>query len=178
MLRFTATVFRPGAAWAERLTHAMTAVLWIGWAVYAMQGGLGDGSLRGRYWLAFGVIGTYPIWSGIESIRSWRQMRRRLALGLAGRPGRRPLPALGPGLVLRRLLDLGGQRSDLRGRPPSGGAMAPLTAGCMVATAVFGLVTVGCYGLTFFPPRWYRARLERGPRLAAAKPSPAAAGSL
>ena len=34
----------------------------------------------------------------------------------------------------------------------------PSTKAALLATAVFGNLTIGLYWLTFFPPNWYRKR--------------------
>lgn len=177
MLRFTASVFRPGDRAAERATRLLTAVLWTGWAAFVWEGGLADAQLRGGYWVAFAVIGTYPIWSGLESFAAWLRMRRRQALGLAD-------PLVVERFLLWALASFCAAAAiwtvnvpTFAGVPPDGETLAPLAAVCMVATAAFGLATIGCYWLTFFPPAWYRARVRTGPRLAIPRRSPPHASS-
>ncbi len=83
MLAFVVHVFRPGIAWAGHLAGAMALVMWVGWSLYVYQGGMKGGGQTSGYWLSFTVIGTYPVWTGLEAGRYYAQMRRRVALGLA-----------------------------------------------------------------------------------------------
>jgi len=169
MLRFVVVVFRPGDRWARLLAAAMSVVLWIGWGSYAADGGLVDGQPHGGYWIAFAVIGTYPLWTAVESFRYWVLMRRRLALGLAD-------PLVANRFLLWALASLSAAASiwivnlpSLSGRVPGSEAAADLTAVAMLFTGAFGVATVCAYWLTFFPPAWYRRRFA--PAAAAEHPS-------
>lgn len=159
MLRFNLVVFRPREAWARWLALAMTAVLWIGWGLYVWNGGLHTGAPSVWYWVMFATTGTYPLWGAAESFRYWRQMRRRLALGLAE-----------PMLVDRfRIWGIASASAAaaiwavnapfLMGLTIGSPEAAEVTAISRLVTAGFGLVTIGAYWLTFFPPAFYRQRV-------------------
>jgi hypothetical protein len=159
ILRFVVMVFRPGVAWARIAVVLMTGVLWGGWGVYVLQGGLG-GQPGGSYWVAFSVIGTYPLWMAVESHLYYRRMSLRLELGLAN-------PLVCNRFLLWTLASLSTAASIWTVNLPTflgletGSALARnYSAVSMLVTAAFGIVTVSCYWLTFFPPRWYRARVE------------------
>lgn len=157
-LGFTVTVFRPATAWARGLAVALGAVLWLGYAGYLLEGGFAHGLPVGFwYWLEFSVIGSYPAWGAAEAFRYHAVMRRRQTMGLA------------EPLVVNRFLLWGvGSCFALAAIwtitiPALTGAQAEeALAGSevyMLVTALFGMGSIGAYWLTFFPPRWYRARL-------------------
>lgn len=158
MLVFVVSVFRPEERWARALAGVMAVVLWLGWGLYVADGGLTNGVAQGWYWLAFATIGSYPLWMGAESFLYWGRMRRRLALGLAE-----------PMLVDRfRIWGIASCSTAASiwtvnvpvwiGAPVGSPQASALTAIAMVLTAAFGLVTIGAYWLTFFPPGFYSRR--------------------
>lgn len=161
-LRFIRLVFRPEEAWAAWLERAMVAVLWASWAAHAASGGITTGLPTPAYWVMMAVVGTYPIWSGGEALRYWGLMRRRARIGLAD-------PVVANRFLLWGLGSLTALASIWTINVPSlvgsaAGTMAidSFVSTCMVLTALFGLATVSLYGLTFFPPAWYRDRIARG----------------
>jgi hypothetical protein len=161
MLGFVLAVFRPGVAWARILAGAMIAILWTGYAAYAAGGHFVHGRPEGFwYWLEFLVIGTYPLWGAFEALRFHAQMRRRRALGLADPlvTNRFLLWGVGSLLALAAIWTISlpailGMSLDEQRR------VAPAA---MLATALWGCGCIGAYWLTFFPPRWYRARVAAG----------------
>jgi hypothetical protein len=159
-LRFNVSVFRPDSAWAKWLAIVMTAVLFSGWTYHIFSGGLATLAPSMGFWISVSVIGTYPIWTACEAFRYWGLMRRRMALGLAE-----------PMLVDRfRVWGIGSVAATAaiwtvnlpsflgleHGTPAAddAAAVARLLTGC------FGLITVGAYWLTFFPPEFYRRWIE------------------
>jgi len=159
MLRFVIVVFRPDDLWARILAGVMAVLLWTGWGIYAGRGGLVSSVPQGGYWVAFAAIGTYPIWASVEAFRYWGLMRRRAAIGLAD-------PVLVDRFSLWGIASLSAAASIWvvnvpvwMGAPVGSPDTNLVTSLAMIATAGFGLTTVGAYWLTFFPPHWYRARL-------------------
>lgn len=160
VLAFVVSVFRPGRAWARGLVVAAGAVMAAGFAGYAAGGGLGHGRPEGLfYWLEFAVIGSYPLWVAGESFRYYALMRRRRALGLAEPvvTNRFLLWGVASLLTLAAIWTVTLPALLLGPRAPMAEA-APF----LMATAVWGIAAVAAYALTFFPPRAYRAWLERG----------------
>lgn len=159
MLGFVVLVFRQKEAWARVLAGSMAALLWVGWVLFALQGGLVDATPKGAYWLAFATNGTYPLWISVESFSYWRKMQRRQALGLA------------EPLVVDRFRVWGISSLSAAAAiwstnlpvwldAPLGAIDAsPITTLSMLVTAAFGIFTVCGYWLTFFPPAWYRRRV-------------------
>jgi hypothetical protein len=160
MLGFVVLVFRRKETWARVLAVTLAVTLWIGWLLFVWQGGLVDATPRGAYWIAFAANGTYPVWISIESFSYWNKMRRRQALGLAD-------PLVVDRFRVWGISSLAAAASIWSTNlpvwldQPVGGIEAnPITALSMVITATFGLFTVFGYWITFFPPAWYRHRLE------------------
>ena len=158
MLRFVVIVYRPDSRWARRLAVILGVVLWSGWLVFVAHGGL-YGKQTAAYWVALGVIGSFPLWSMAESYAYYLRMKRRLAIGLAD-----PLVCNRFLLwTLASLCSLGAiwiVNAPLLVRPFVAEADLPgVTVISLLVTAVFGLGTVSMYWLTFFPPSWYRDRI-------------------
>jgi len=160
-LRFTVMVFRAGERWARWLVIGLGIVLWSGWGGYVALGGLVAVSANAAYWVAFAVIGSYPLWMAAEAWRYYRLMRRRLVLGLAD-------PVVTNRFLLWTLASLSMAASiwiasvpALAGAVPGSSEAVRLRDVTMLLTAGFGTTTVCIYWLTFFPPVWYRRRLER-----------------
>ena len=158
VLLFIRRVFRPDAAWAGPVTWIFAAMLAVGFTGNLVTGVLFTGVQNLWYWIGFVPIGSYPLWMSAESIAYGRQMKRRLALGLAD-----PMVAdrfriwafasactAGAIWIVNVPAWLGASLAD-------GSA---ITASAMVVTAGFGIATVCLYWLTFFPPAWYRRRVE------------------
>jgi hypothetical protein len=152
---FVVTVFRAGQRWAAALAGAMIGALWAGAIGWELQNGYRSAAVGNAFWwVRYAVIWTYPLWTSIESYRYYGLMRRRVALGLADP------------LVANRFL--------VWGSASLGTALATWTASApyflmsdparavvwmppiQIATASIGVVTVGLYALTFFPPAAYR----------------------
>lgn len=160
VLWFVVIVFRPDARWARCLLGLLMLLLWTGLAGYTLGGGLAEGRAGGFFfWLQLSVISTYAIWPAIEAFRYYALMRRRRAIGLA------------EPLVVNRFLLWGLAASFtvaavwavnlpvVLGRPMSADSDDSFGAVMLTVTAAIGLAAVTSYWLTFFPPRWYRARI-------------------
>ncbi len=161
MLRFVVSVFRPGVVWARALEVMMATVLWGGWLVYMLTGGLGSLAPTAGYWVAFSAIGTYPLWIAAESFAYYHTMRRRAAIGLAD-------PLVCNRFLLWGLAALCTAASIWLVNVPFWSGVdlhsvegEAVTAASMLGTAAFGIGTVLMYWLTFFPPASYRARFAR-----------------
>jgi hypothetical protein len=158
VIAFVLTVFRPREAWARALAGAMALLLCAGYAGYGLGGHFAHGRPEGFwYWLEFSAIGTYQVWGAAEAFLYWARMRRRRAHGLGD-------PAVENRFLLWGLASLFAVAAiwtiswpALRGLPI--GEQQQLAPGFMLVTAVWGIAAIGAYWLTFFPPRWYRARL-------------------
>jgi hypothetical protein len=161
VIGFVVHVFRQGERWARLLALAMSITLWVGWAVYARQGGMVDSAPRGSYGIVLSVVGTYPFWMAAESFSYYTRMRKRVALGLAD------------ALVANRFL-LWGLASlttagsiwfvnipALTGATVGGRSGSGVAEICLLLTGALGIATVGMYWLTFFPPVWYRRQFGR-----------------
>jgi hypothetical protein len=163
MLGFVLSVFRPTEKWARVLAGAMAALLWIGWALFALGGGLVDMTPRGAYWVAFATTGSYPIWTSIESFRYWGLMRRRQKLGLADPLLVDRFRVWGVASLCAAAAIWSTNVPSWAGVPFGTSEANTITTVSMLVTSLFGTLTVCGYWLTFFPPRWYRARLEAAP---------------
>lgn len=159
MLAFILMVFRQKETWARLLSGLMAALLWSGWATFALQGGLVDMVPRGAYWVAFATTGTYPLWISAESFLYWSKMKRRQSLGLAE-------PLVVDRFRVWGIASLSAAAAIWSTNIPLWAGEAtgfdragPITIVSMLITSAFGLLTVGAYWVTFFPPAWYRARL-------------------
>jgi hypothetical protein len=160
VIGFVVHVFRHGVVWARLLALAMWITLWVGWGIYAWQGGMNDGLPRSGYWIALAVVGTYPFWTAAESFSYYNRMRRRVSLGL------------GDELVANRFLLWGLASLSSAGSiwavnvPVLTGASIAASGGtglaeiCLILTGALGTATVGTYWLTFFPPVWYRRQFS------------------
>lgn len=158
VLDFVRRVFRPEESWARTLWYTMGFVLWAGWFADALSGGLTAPQPGGFYWVAFSVIGTYPIWTGMESLRYWQLMRKRVALGLAE-------PLVANRFLLWAIASICTVASIWVVNAPVFLGYEPGSTGeilarsiSMLVTSAFGIATICAYWLTFFPPGWYRAR--------------------
>jgi hypothetical protein len=161
VLAFVVQVFRPGVGWARALAAAMVAVLAVGCAGNGLAGGFAHGRPESVwYWVEFSVIGTYPLWASAESLAYWARMRRRRALGLADPLVTNRFLVWGVAFLLTfgaiwiiSLPAIAGLSIEEQRR------VSPIF---MVLTAIVGSGSVTAQWLTYFPPRWYRARVAGG----------------
>jgi hypothetical protein len=158
MLDFVHRVFRPDVGWARVLKYTMGAVLWGGWLADASTGGLTASRPGGFYWIAFAVIGTYPLWTAVEAFKYWGQMRKRASLGLAD-------PLVANRFLLWTIASITTFASiwlvevpTFPGYERMAEAAERVSSVTMLCTSVFGIATIFTYWLTFFPPAWDRKR--------------------
>jgi len=160
MLDFVQRVFRPDEKWAHTLKYTLGIVLWGGWLADVLKGGLTASWPSHYYWIAFAVIGTYPLWTASEAFRYWGQMRKRVSLGLAE-------PLVSNRFLLWTIASLTTVASiwtveipTFLGYERMSPAAEHLTSITMLCTSAFGIVTIFTYWLTFFPPAWYQKRFD------------------
>ncbi len=160
ILDFVQRVFRPNEPWARGLKYTLSVVLWGGWLIDASMGGLTSARPSFYYWVAFSVIGTYPLWTALEAFRYWRLMRKRVALDLAD-------PLIANRFLLWTIASLSSVASIWLVEVPTFlgyERMSPkaehITSVTMLCTSGFGIATICTYALTFFPPSWYKKRFH------------------
>ena len=153
-LLFVLSVFRQTETWARVLFAGMMGCLWVGFAGVALSSGFATEMVGHPLWLLeYSVVWVYSIWAAAECFRYHRMMQRRRALGLAD-------PLIVNRFFLWGLASLftasaiwiASTTFALMDQPARLAAWTPLIR---VATAAVGLVTVACYGLTFFTPERY-----------------------
>jgi hypothetical protein len=163
LLLFTLRVFRPHAAWAKVLAGVTLLALVATAVVYGIELA-GDDPRRPNEMISLtllstGAIGVSYLWTTVESLSYYRQLRLRIRLGLA------------QVAVANRVL-LWGMMSMAAGVAVIISAIAMLAGAFMTAPiislmSVLGLVHAGCLFFAFHPPAWYRSWLERGGAAAA-----------
>jgi hypothetical protein len=158
---FVASVFRARERWARALAGVMLASLWSGLLGVELANRFRETGITGGgfWWLRYAVIWSYSVWMAIESFAYWRQMKRRVALGLAE-------PLVANRFLLWGLASLGTTLATWSASIPFFLARDPELALAwqgviQTGTATVGLATVGIYALTFFPPAAYRRRVAR-----------------
>lgn len=160
-LFFTVRVFRPDASWAKWAAWLGTAaLLYAGvateWAVVSYP----DPEVAFSHSLApLGTLLTVLLvtfgWTGLEGLRYWRMMRKRMTLGLA------------EPVVTNRFLLWG--LNGLVSVTWISAAVGLLAAGENPGTHPFGIAVVSAGGvgntvlllLIFMPPSWYTGWIER-----------------
>ncbi len=157
ILLFVVTVFRSGSRGAWALFAVAMVLLWGGLAGVGWTTRFHDLLPSGpAWWAEFSVIWTYPLWPAFESFRYHGLMKKRQRLGMAD-------PLVVDRFRLWGFASLGTLGAVIVSSSPM--LMEPelakqLRAPTYIVTAVFGIFTVTLYSLTFFPPRWYRQRVE------------------
>ena len=156
---FILRVFRQGETWAYALTALAMVLLWGG-----MGWGMATGSLRIEavgsvaWWCEYAVIWTYPLWLGAESLRYWRMMKRRVALGFGEPMVTNRFALWGVGSVFSALaIWTASIPFLLLDRPELSASLMPVIH---VATAVAGVASVSCSYLAFLPPAWFVRRVS------------------
>lgn len=156
---FTARVFRPHSRAAGALAAAAALGLvatWLGLVfVDGLEGRALDGSFA--YWADFTLRGAAYVWAAAESLRHHAAARRRLALGLVD------------AVVAERFLLWGVAMAAIGGMFANNAAMAVFVVGAppaawYLADGAFAATASAAIWVTFFPPRWYLARLAPSAR--------------
>jgi hypothetical protein len=161
---FTAWTFHPGRPWARHGVAAVVAILALGLALQAATEGFAIRVLPGHgYWISFAGRAVGPLWVAIESLRYWRRLRRRVALGMGD-----PLVAnrfflwgvWSSALLLNAFADLAARiayflrtGSTTDWDPALG---LPVVLATIAASSVIGALSVVTLFLAFFPPRRFR----------------------
>lgn len=158
--RFPRVVFRPAAGWAHALSLAIT-LLGAGGglgAVVAVAGAETRTDMIARMQvpaiaLVSAVLLSY-LWNALESIRYWRIMKRRVAIGLAQPETTHRFLLWGLSAILS--VAMAGMILGIRasGAP----IMSPVPMAIIAASACF---TSCCWYLAFFMPDAYRRRVVR-----------------
>jgi hypothetical protein len=163
LLLFTLRVFRPTAGWAKVLASGTLLVLVAGTVIYTIE--LSSGSPRrqsemiGLTLSTSGAIGVSYIWTMIESLAYYRQLRLRMKLGLAQASVANRVLLWGMMCLAAGLAVVISAISMVAG--------AFMSAGIITLMSVLGLVHAGCLFFAFHPPAWYRSWLEQGSGAAA-----------
>ncbi len=158
MVSFNYVVYRRGVAWGRLLMFGFWALLWVG---YLARGWIGQYSEPKQFEGAWFVVhqgATFAagIWSVVEPIRYHGLMKKRLALGLADP------------MVTNRFLLWGSAAVFACGMIAMSltpafyvyldQSLVPMISTVTLIVMTFcGIGAMSLYGLTFFPPRAYRA---------------------
>jgi hypothetical protein len=163
LLLFTLRVFRPTELWAKGLAGGTLLMLVASAVVYGIELASDHprrpGEMRGLTLASSAAIGVSYLWTMVEALAYYRQLRLRLRLGLS------------QVVVANRVL-LWGLMCMAAGLAVIISAVAMLagmfmTASIITVMSVLGLVHAGCLFLAFHPPAWYRRWLEQGSGTAA-----------
>jgi hypothetical protein len=159
-LVFVLKVFRPGELFARGLAAGAGTMLFFGLALGMLTGSLRTEVVGSTAWLCeYLVIFSYPLWLTFESLRYWRLMRLRAALGLADSLVANRFLLWGVGSLFTALaIWTASAPFFFVDRPELGLALAPAIH---IVTAITGLASISCSYLAFLPPDWYRLRVER-----------------
>jgi len=152
---FTWVVFRPRSRWARALACALAIGVFAGYLGYAAEGGLAHGRFEGFwFWLHYGTLTLGVTWVAVEPLRYYRDMRRRLALGLADPIVANRFLLWGGGSLGRLAMVIVGFVPAFLDSLPVG-TQGPVTTAILIAAAVLGVFTAASYWLAFFPTRSY-----------------------
>ena len=158
LLLFTLRVFRPTELWAKGLAGGTLLALVACSVAYAIE--LAGESPRrpqemlGLTLVSSAAIGVAYLWTTVESLAYYRQLRLRLRLGLAQ-------VAVANRVLLWGLMSLSAGTAVVisAGALLAGSFMTPTIITTM---SVLGLAHAGCLFFAFHPPAWYRSWLEQG----------------
>ena len=153
---FNWRVFRPRERWAPLLTAGFTLALVAALVLQSVTPGLRDGAFynEGTGLHVFITLQGVPLaWAAFESLRYYRLLAKRSALGLADPIVVDRMWLWGSGMFLALVINvfssvLGFFGVDIAVSPAGSLAIAPL-----------GLVAAGCVWLAFLPPAAYTRRV-------------------
>lgn len=153
---FIRMVFRPNAIWATALVGAILFALLGAYTAFAAAGTFTTGVMpRTIFLLELGPRCAGSLWLIAESIRYYGAMKRRLALGLAE-------PIVTDRFRLWAIAAIAGLVLLATSVPPviwPAGDARWLEL-LIPVFALSGVVSSGTYLLAFFPPAFYRRRVE------------------
>ncbi|MAF29510.1 MAG: hypothetical protein CL819_09840 [Croceicoccus sp.] len=163
ILTFTREVFRREQRWARGVRGAIAAIVVVGLLGHGLTTGFYL-DLGGRFGVVF-LVGSVLAsgWTSLESLIYYRQMRRRLKIGLAEPivANRFLLWGLGAGSAVALLL-LSLLQEWMR-IALSVETFHAIRKGSLPLMAFFGLASASCYLFAFSPAAWYRRLFERAP---------------
>jgi len=155
----TRRVFRPDRAWARLLVWGTLLGLVSCWGITAWKTGF---DLRGRPmdwpgYAGFVLRSGALAWTALESLRYWRLMRRRLAIGLADPATTNRFLLWGAGSAAGALNHL-----VVMWTAGAGSDVLHISDGLALAVSAMGLGTSVCLWLGFLPPQRYLTWLRPG----------------
>lgn len=154
---FTQRVFRPEGTWAVWLVYG-TAALMVGGVAGSAIAGEWEGFSIGNGWFWLEWLGyTVPFtWAGVEAFIQHRQARRRWRLGLSE-------PMVCNRLMLWSLFGTLQACASLviLQQYASYEAQNQFALTWDLLVGALEMLSVGTIWLVFFPPVWYRCRIER-----------------
>jgi hypothetical protein len=158
LLLFTLRVFRPDAVWAKGLAGTTLLALVGCSVIYGIEltseHPRRPSEMLSLTLISSGAIGVAYLWTTVEALTYYRQLRLRLRLGLAQ-------AAVANRVLLWGLMALAAGMAVVI----SAGAMLAgsfMTPKIITGMSVLGLVHAGCLFFAFHPPAWYRSWLEQG----------------
>jgi len=156
---FVARVFRPGERWAHALACGAMLMMGAGLAWGAAEGSFRvETPMSPAWWLEYSIIWTYSLWLVVESLRYWRLMRRRAALGMADPMVTNRFLLWGIGSLFTFLATATASIPFfLIERQETMLAAAPAI---YVGTAIAGVCSISCSYLAFLPPNWFAAHVR------------------
>lgn len=167
---FVHRVFRPDRGWAHLLAASLIGLQILSLPAIVFVGGHRDE--QSFVAIATSLVRALPFgWGFLESFRTYRQMRRRVSIGLIDRvsANRFALFAIWTGalfaipvllFVIRGWARVATESGRVLGSDSTGQTATALVVGTLV---VFGSAATISLWLSFFPPRRFLAYLEGSP---------------
>jgi len=162
-------IFRANNPWARRLFWTLCALLAIDWCWITFSGPAIEGWVfsEKKFWMQL-ACASFPLWAVIECLRSYRMMKKRVALGFCEPLVANQVLLWGLSLSASLIVNVG---ESLINRFLG----ITLLQSSVLLLAVVGLGVGANVGMwfAFFPPSYYRAWLEpRTPHAAVEVGSP------
>ena len=156
-LLFILRVFHPSDRWAKGLAAVAALLLWGGMVWGGMEGAFrSQNALTPAWWCEYLVIWTYPVWLGLESLRYWRMLRRRVSLGLADAMVANRFALWGASSIGSAIAIWSASVPFFLLDQPQ--LLEQTTPAIRVITALAGIASISCSYLAFLPPAWYARR--------------------
>lgn len=165
---FIAISFWAGSRWAWTIAVAGSALALCGFAFEALHEGFAVTLVPGPgHWTAWAGRTAPMVWLTVESLRYWRMLHRREALGLAepvlmnrfllwGIFSAATFINLAADLIAHTLYTgFAGTTTEIVME-----VMKPILIGTMIITMILSMISAAALFLTFFPPSRYRTWLE------------------
>jgi len=165
---FISMSFWSGSPWARAAAIAGSALALLGWAFEGLHEGFRVELVPGPgHWTAWAGRTAPMVWLTVESLRYYRMLRRREALGLAdpvvvnrfllwGIFSAATFVNLAADLIAHLLYTtIAGTTTELVME-----VLKPVLFGTMIVTMILCMISAGTLFLTFFAPERYRAWLQ------------------